>query len=137
MERRHPYPMTRWTGLAFAALLSACAPMTPAERAGDEKPLRGYAGTVQKVFHIVRQAEALPGVRLLGDLGNLVGSALRQVGETRQYVIRTPSGQIMAQSDAEFSVGDCVEVIPQDGAASGPAFRYGQAVVVRSDNCNT
>jgi hypothetical protein len=122
--------MIRFTWLAML-LLAACAPMKAVE-----KQARGYAGTVQKVFQIVRQGD-VPGMRFLGLMGSELGPVLRQSSETRQYVVRTPTGQIIAQSDDEFFVGDCVEVIPQDDAASGPAFRYGQAQIVRSDKCTS
>jgi len=43
----------------------------------------------------------------------------------------------MAQSDDEFAVGDCVEVVPQGGNAYGPAYRRTEAYVVKSNNCTT
>lgn len=118
---------------AFLALLvlAACAAV-PEESANAE---RGYAGTVQKVLRVVRQGADLPGMHLLGKLGRVLGPALRQNEETLQYVVRTPTGQITAQTDEEFPVGDCVEVIPQTDRA-GPAFRYGEAKVVKSQRCN-
>jgi hypothetical protein len=119
-----------WLALLPALFTAACAPM-PAD---DRQPQSGYAGTVQKVFRVVRQGADLPGIRWFGKAGNVLGSALRQNGETHQYVVRTPRGQITAQSDEEISVGDCVQVIPQDGRP-GPAFRYGEAAVVRSQTC--
>ena len=74
-------------------------------------------------------------MHLFGKVGSVLGPALRSKGETLQYVVRTPTGQIMAQSDSEFAVGDCVQVIPST-QASGPAFRYGEAEVVRSAACS-
>jgi hypothetical protein len=123
-------PMIRFAPIAFLAVLSACATTQPhtAERTG-------FAGTVQKVFRIARQGPELPGIRLLGQVGSVVGPALRQSSETHQYVVRTGTGQIIAQSDDEFSVGDCVEVLPRSDVASGPAFRYGEAELVRSESC--
>jgi hypothetical protein len=122
--------MIRFAAFLFLAVLSACTPTQPqkVERAG-------YAGTVQKIFRITRQGPELPGIRLLGQVGSIVGPALRESSETHQYVVRTGTGQIIAQSDAEFSVGDCVEVLPRSDAASGPAFRYGEAELVRSESC--
>ena len=123
--------MSRFAWVAIVAMLAACAPMQ-----GDKSgPDRGYAGIVKKVFQITRQGADLPGMRLLGKLGGVLGPALRQSSETRQYVVGTATGQITAQSDDEFFVGDCVEVIPQADAPSGPAFRHGQAQVVKSDKC--
>lgn len=122
--------------LRFACLallpLAACASVPPGEPAGADSR---YSGTVQKVLRVVRQGAELPGMQFLGKVGSLLGPALRQKGETHQYVVLTPTGQIMAQSDSEFSVGDCVQVIPRT-QASGPAFRYGEAEVVRSERCN-
>ena|SRR5262245_57608525 len=112
-------------------MLAACAG-APADRpSGDYR----YSGTVQKVLRVVRQGAELPGMQLLGKVGSVLGPALRQKGETHQYVVRTAAGQIMAQSDSEFSVGDCVRVIPRP-EVSGPAFRYGEADVVRSEGCS-
>jgi hypothetical protein len=125
--------------IRFACLvllpLAACASM-PADRPAGEPSLDSrYSGTVQKVLRVVRQGADVPGMKLLGMVGNVLGPALRQKAETHQYVVRTPTGQIMAQSDSEFSVGDCVQVIPSP-QASGPAFRYGEAEVVRSESCS-
>ena len=116
-------------------LLAACAGV-PADKSHADNPSdrAGYAGTVQKVLRVVRQGTGLPGMKLLGKWES-VFSPLRQNTETLQYVVRTPTGQIMAQSDREFSVGDCVQVIPGP-RAFGPAFRYGEAEVVHSTSCS-
>jgi hypothetical protein len=116
--------------MAILTLLAACAPMKTG------KPEGGYAGTVQKVYPVTVQGKDLPGIRLLGKVGDLLAPKLRHSGETNQYVVRIPTGQIMAQSNDEFSVGDCVEVVPQ-GDAAGPAYRRGQANIVKSNNCTT
>jgi hypothetical protein len=96
---------------------------------------QGYQGTVQKVFRVVRQGVDLPGMSFFGKAGAALSSKLRQNGETHQYVVSTPKGQIIAQSDEEFPVGQCVQVIPQ-GDSAGPAFRYGEAEIVRSERCS-
>lgn len=111
--------------------LAACASVPAEKPSGDSR----YSGTVQKVLRVVRQGADVPGMKLLGKVGNVLGPALRHNTETHQYVVRTPAGQIIAQSDSEFSVGDCVQVIPSV-QASGPAFRYGEAEVVRSETCS-
>ncbi len=113
--------------LGWLALLglAACAP-APVDSAGTEA---GYAGTVQQVFRVVRRGADLPGMRLLGRVGSVLAPVLRQNAETHQYIVRTPTGQIIAQSDREFPVGECVRVIPEAERA-GPAFRYGEASVV-------
>jgi hypothetical protein len=125
--------------IRFACLvllpLAACA-SAPADRpAGGPSVDSRYSGTVQKVLRVVRQGADLPGMKFLGKVGNVLGPALRHNTETHQYVVRTPSGQIIAQSDSEFAVGDCVQVIPS-AQASGPAFRYGEAEMVRSESCS-
>jgi hypothetical protein len=122
--------MVRRTCIAILAFLAACAPMKAA------KPDRGYAGTVQKAYPVTVQGKDLPGIRLLGRVGNLLAPKLRRSSETNQYVVRISTGQIMAQSDEEFSVGECVEVVPQ-GDAAGPAYPRGQANVVKSNSCTT
>jgi hypothetical protein len=122
--------MARFLWLAFLPLLG-CASV-PVEKARDE---HGYAGIVQKVFRVVRRGADLPGMSLLGKLGGRLGAALRQNAETHQYIVRTPQGQIIAQSDEEFPVGGCVEIVPQSDRP-GPAFRYGEALVVRSERCS-
>ena len=123
-----------WAMFRFAWLtllvLTACSSTKIEE--GNAK--RGYEGTVQKVFRVVRQGADLPGMSFFGKAGAALSSKLRQNGETHQYVVSTPKGQIMAQSDEEFPVGECVQVIPQ-GDSGGPAFRYGEAQVIRSHSC--
>jgi hypothetical protein len=123
--------MVRPACIVILALLAACAPL-PAK-----KQDHGYAGTVQKVYPVTLQGRDVPGIRFLGRVGDILGPKLRKSSETNQYVVRTPTGQIMVQSDEELAVGDCVEVIPQSDAASGPAFRYGQAKIVKSDSCTS
>lgn len=112
--------------------LVACS-STPAETPAAAHG--GYTGVVQKVFRVVRRGADLPGMGLLGQLGGRLGSLLRQNGETHQYIVRTPQGQIIAQSDDEFPVGECVQVIPQS-ERPGPAFRHGEAAVVKSERCS-
>ena len=111
-------------------VLAACSSMKIEEGNAN----RGYEGTVRKVFRVVRQGADLPGMSFLGRAGAALSSKLRRNGETHQYVVSTPTGQIMAQSDEEFPVGECVQVIPQ-GDSGGPAFRYGEAQVIRSQSC--
>jgi hypothetical protein len=123
--------MVRLAALALM-LLTGCTPLKVAK---VDKAERGYAGTVQKVYRVVRQSAELPGIHLFGQLGRALSPALRGSSETQQYVVRTPRGQIMAQSDDEFSVGECVEVVPERNGGSGPAFRYGEARVLRSESC--
>jgi hypothetical protein len=120
--------------LALLALLPLAA-CTTAAKVPEAKAERGYQGTVQKVFLVVRQSTELPGTQFIGRLRKALGPGVRPNAETRQYVVRTPKGQILAQSDDEFPVGECVEVIPQ-GENAGPAFRYGEAQVVRSTDCS-
>lgn len=122
--------------IRFACL--ALLPLAACTSVPVDKPSSSdsrYSGTVQKVLRVVRQGADLPGMNLLGKVGGILGPHLRQNGETHQYVVRTSTGQIMAQSDSEFAVGDCVQVIPRT-QASGPAFRYGEAEVVRSAGCS-
>lgn len=122
--------MLRFAWLALVPLI-ACSSMK-----NEVASVRqGYAGTVQKVFRVVRQGADLPGMSFFGKSGAALASKLRQNGETHQYVVSTPKGQIIAQSDEEFPVGECVQVIPQ-GDSSGPAFHYGEAQVVRSQSCS-
>lgn len=121
--------------LPLAACASAPADGPAGGPAGGASVDSRYSGTVQKVLLVVRQGAEVPGMKLLGKVGSVLGPALRQKSETHQYVVRTPTGQIMAQSDSEFAVGDCVQVIP-GAQASGPAFRYGEAEVVRSESCS-
>jgi hypothetical protein len=123
--------MLRSPTIALMALVG-CTTM-PEQKLPAEQP--GYAGTVEKVLRVVRQGDDLPGMQFFGRVGSILGPVLRHNVETLQYIVRTPTGQITAQSDEEFPVGDCVEVIPQTDR-SGPAFRYGEAKVVKSERCN-
>jgi|SRR5438105_15227003 len=125
--------MIRWACVAILALLPACGTTNVAK---VEKVAHSYAGRVQKVFQVVRQGQDLPGFRLLPEKAQAFAPMLRKSSETMQYVVRTPTGQIIAQSDDEFAVGDCVEVVPH-ADASGPSFRYGQAQIIKSEKCTT
>ena len=116
--------MVRFAALAVLALAACATP--PSENASSE---RGYAGTVQKVLRVVRQAADLPVLGLFGREGKALAPSLRHNSETLHYIVRTPTGQIIAQSDDEFPVGECVQVIPETDRA-GPAFRYGEARIV-------
>jgi len=119
--------------LFFAATLGACASVKKSAPPGDV----AYSGTVQRTYVVTKQGKGLPGIeRLLGKYSNALAPKLRRSGETHQYVLRTPTGQIMAQSDDEFEVGDCVDVVPL-GNAEGPAYKLGQAQVLPSDRCAT
>ena len=111
--------------MSLILTLAACASI-PLERTAAE---HGYSGTVQKIFRIVRRGGDLPGVSLLGKMGRALAPALRHNEETNQYIVRTPGGTVIAQSDAKFPVGDCVRIIPEVDR-SGPDFRYGEAKVV-------
>ena len=110
------------------AVLAACA----STKRDDAE--RHYAGTVQRVTQVERQAKGIPLLNRIEVFGSLVNSVMRKRPETNQYVIRTARGQISAQSDQQFELGQCVEVIPED-AASGPAFAYDEARVVAFDRC--
>jgi hypothetical protein len=120
-HRRDAIRVIRLACLAFLPL-AACAGV-PVERPTHDA---GYSGTVQKVLRVVRQGAGVPGMKLLGKWESVLVPALRQNSETLQYVV---------QSDREFSVGDCVQVIPGP-KAFGPAFRYGEAEVVSSESCS-
>ena len=122
-------PMFRFAWLALLPLV-ACAPM----KVGKARSEAGYTGTVQKVFRVVRQGADVPGLSFIGRAGKVLGPALRQNGETHQYIVRTPSGGVIAQSDDEFPVGECVDIIPET-ERPGPAFRYGEATVIKSERC--
>jgi hypothetical protein len=111
-------------------LFAACASNKPAPSAAP-----AYSGTVQKAYEVTKQGKDIPGMNLLDRVGTVLGPKLRRSGQTHQYVLRTPTGQVMAQSDAEFAVGDCLDVIPRGDDARGPAFRLGEAQLVRSENC--
>lgn len=121
--------MLRFAWLALLPL-AACA-SAPAEKAAAGT---GYAGTVQKVFRIVRQGADLRAMGLLGKWGSVLQPVLQHNEETHQYIVRTPHGELIAQSDEEFPVGECVEIIPHI-ERPGPAYRYGEATVVRSQSC--
>jgi hypothetical protein len=125
-------PMIRFAWLALLPLVACAATQVEKTRTRTEA---AYTGTVQKVFRVVRQGADLPGMRFMGKAGSVLGRALRQNAETHQYVVRTPGGSIIAQSDDEFPVGECVDIVPETDRA-GPAFRYGEATVIKSESCS-
>jgi len=129
-------PVLRLASLSILAMLTACAGVKSAPP-GDV----AHTGTVQKAYPINKPGKDLiPGVRVdrfLGKYAGALGPKLRRAGgETTQYVVRTPTGQIMAQSDDEFEVGDCLDVVPL-GDAEGPAYRLGQVQLLPSEKCST
>ena len=126
--------MLRLASFAILLTLAACAGVKSAPP-GDV----AYSGTVQKAYPVTKQGKDLvPGMRrFLGKYANSIGPKLRRSGgETIQYVVRTPTGQIMAQSDDEFELGDCLDVVPL-GNAEGPAYRLGQVQLLPSEKCTT
>jgi len=112
--------------------LTACA--------GPKKAAPGdvaYTGTVSRAYVVTKQGKSIPGIdRLLGKYSNALAPKLRRSGETHQYIVGTPSGQIMAQSDDEFEVGTCLDVVPL-GNAEGPAYRLGEVQLLPSEGCAT
>jgi len=134
MQPEHAGSVMRFACLVLLPL-AACASGPAARPAGEPVVDARYSGTVQKVMRVVRQGADVPGIKVLGKVGNLLGPHLRRNTETHQYVVRTPTGQIIAQSDNEFAVGDCVQVVPRE-QASGPAFRYDEADITRSERCS-
>ena len=76
--------------------LAACTSTPAGTPAGESSGDNRYAGTVQKVVRVVRQGADVPGMKFLGKVGNVLGPALRHNAETHQYVVRTPTGQIIA-----------------------------------------
>ena len=122
--------MLRLACLAVFVVLAACASDKPAPRADS-----AYSGRVQKAYEVTKQGKDIPGMNLLDRVGAALGPKLRRSTQTHQYVLSTPTGQIMAQSDEQFAVGDCLDVIPRDDASRGPAFRLGEAQLVRSEKC--
>ena len=128
--------MLRLALLIALSALAACATKKSAPP-GDI----AYTGTVQKAYPVTRSGKDLiPGVRIerfLGKYAGALGPRLRRSGgETNQYIVRTPTGQVMAQSDDEFEVGDCLDVVPL-GNADGPAYRLGQVQLLPSESCTT
>jgi hypothetical protein len=119
----------------LAPVVSSLAVVAACSSTGRGDAERHYAGKVQKVTQVERQAEGVSLLNRIEIIGSLVNSAIRRRPETNQYVIRTSRGQISAQSDQQFSVGQCVEVIPEGERASGPAFTYGEARIVEYDGC--
>src|SRR6185295_16956647 len=73
-------PVTTVTQPEHAAAVTAERPA--AEPSVDSR----YSGTVQKVMRVVRQGADVPGMKLLGKVGNVLGPALRHNTETHQYV---------------------------------------------------
>jgi hypothetical protein len=122
----------RLASLAVLVTLAACAGVKSA-RPGEV----AYTGTVQRAYVVTRQGKGIPNIeRFLGKYSNSIAPKLRRSGETHQYVVRTPTGQIMAQSDDEFEVGDCLDVLPL-GNAEGPAYRLGEVQLLPSEKCST
>ena len=55
---------------------------------------------------------------------------------TRLYIIKTGSEELVtAQVDEDFTIGECVEVIPRKNETAAITFSYGRARVIASNKC--
>jgi hypothetical protein len=124
--------MIRFVGVTVAvAFLGGCASI-PGPDSG-----RSYYGTVEKTMPITRPGQGgSPALYMFGLIGGLVNAALSE-GKTNFYLVNADGGQVSAQSDERFAIGDCVEVIPAKSAPAGRSFAYGDARMTASQKCGT
>ena len=86
---------------------------------GDSE--HSYYGTVERTMQITRPGQGgSPALYMFGLIGGLVNAALSGESKTNFYLVN--AGQVSAQSDERFGVGDCVEVIPAKSAQVGRSF---------------
>jgi hypothetical protein len=125
--------MIRFIGVTLAmAIVGGCASIP----GGDSD--RSYYGTVEKTMPITRPGQGgSPALYMFGLIGGLVNAALSGEGKTNFYLVNADGGQVSAQSDERFAIGDCVEVIPAKSAPAGRSFAYGDARVTASRRCGT
>jgi hypothetical protein len=115
--------------LLLFAVLSGCASTV---RDGD--PV--YVGVVESVSLSERQAEP-QGTPFAFDASGQVARGPVPVRRTQVYDYRvvTPDGEVAAQADEKFAIGDCVEVSGRLVAGAPRTFAYGETRMTRSSRC--
>ena len=109
-------------------------PAAAAAAAGIQDSARRYVGTVAQTFKISRPRDGLSALHRLGKVGELMNGALTASAETNRYIVRTPTGNLSVASDESYANGDCVVVVPEEGAIDDGAYDYGEARVERCGN---
>ena len=118
--------------LTFMAMLAlnACTAMGVYD--GD----RRFAGVVEQVRHVSRPGQPPLILMGLGAIGGLAYGEMKKPTETNLYVVSTADGaRITAQTDDDFAVGDCVEIIPSKNARISNGYTYGDARIVKARGC--
>jgi hypothetical protein len=117
--------------IAIACLaLAACASM------GGNDSERRFTGVVEGSQKISRAGEPPRALMAFGLVGGLVSSAASGPTPTNLYRVRVSDELFTAQTDEDYTVGSCVDIIPAKDAIIGRAYAYGQARIVASDKCS-
>jgi hypothetical protein len=94
-------------------------------------------GRVDQIQQVARPSEPPEALLYFGLAGGLLHRSAERLRPTNLYIVKMASDElVMAQDDAEFALGECVEVIPvkrQDPPTN--TFGYGYAPIVASRKC--
>jgi hypothetical protein len=96
---------------------------------------RRFTGVVERSQKISRSGEPSGALMGFGAIGGLIHHAAGGPTPTTLYQVRVSGEIFTAQSDEEYALGTCVDIIPTKDAIVGRAYAYGQARLVVSDKC--
>ena len=110
--------------------LSGCAAV------GMEDGDRRIVGKVDQIQQVPRVNEPPEALQYFGLVGHVMYHSAERLKPTNLYVIKTASDElVMAQVDEEFTIGECVEVIPRKSETATNTFSYGRARIIASAKC--
>ena len=118
------------SSLIVFAFLSGCASAHSVE--GQDV----FVGVIESVSKSDRQPEP-PGAVFSFETGEMAvqDSAAARRTEVYGYRVTTPYGEVTAQVDEKFALGDCVEVSGKPVAGTARTFAYGETRMKRSSRC--
>ena len=97
---------------------------------------RRFTGVVERSQKISRAGEPSGLLMGFGAIGGLMHHAASGSTPTNLYQVRVAGEIFTAQTDEDFAVGSCVDIIPAKDAFVGRAYAYGQARLVTSAKCS-
>jgi len=123
----------RLTFILLVSTLSACGAIGVYD--GDFRHL----GVIEQKSTISRAGEPSKLLMAFGAIGGAIyGHTANSTYPTNLYTVKTTEGEsVSAQTDDEFAIGDCVEVIPSREAGRARAYVYGSSRMVRSEQCKS
>src|SRR6185503_8681926 len=111
-------------------LLAGCA--STGAREGEGR----FVGYIDQRTSSFRHEEPSMGLFALGLTGLLVRESMKNGGvPVFHYVIKSPEGDVNAEVNEAYAVGDCVDVSGPLAPGKERTFAYGEASIVRSSQC--